>query len=340
MQNGRQTYAKHPLTLETGDPAAFVKVATGGDWVPTVINPSKTGGMSELALFYVHIIVWVVALLLSCIANFGAGAFMPNATNASGWTDPDGFGDGVTGTTVTIGILGGVTSILGVGFLLGGAAILDADAFKNQVWLNTLIQFLTLYGTSASFFIFCKAAEQTSSAVFWISLFGVIFMLYAQVLLYCTSAALDVLALPRAFIPSLAASVQFISALSISGDEFHKGHLADGMTKIPYTDSQKFLAWMVPVLTLVSVILMVGLRRYTRDASGVSQLGDRPFLRSLVLMPFLSSGVVSVYKMSFIAVETDVIAWMFAFFGMLLNFAIITVVFIPGGGAFAAQLQA
>ena len=333
--NERRYYATHPVDGPAED---FLKTATGGDWVATVVNPSKTGGTMELALFYLHIGMWVVALGLSCAANFGAsGLFGHNSsyiacTNTAGANTPDNCGGdggdypgGITGTTTTIGILGGVFSIFGVAALLGGAAYFDADAFREQVWLNTLIQFFTLYGTSASFFIFCQAAANTTTGIFYVSLFAVMFMLYAQVLLYCTSATLDVLALPRAFIPSLAASIQFISALSISGDEFKQ---ANGNN---FTASQKFLSWMVPILTLVSVVLMVGLRRYTRNAAGVSELGDRPFLRSLVLTPFLLSGTLSVYKLSFIAVQADAVAYMFALFGMMLNFAIISVVFVPSG---------
>ena len=332
----RRYYATHPTDGPAQD---LLATASGGDWVPTVVNPSKTGGSMELALFYLHLGVWVVALILSCVSNFGAsGMFGYNSswiacTNAAGDANaPDNCGGpagdypgGITTTTQTIGILGGVFSILGVGALLGGAAYFNAEQFREQVWLNAIIQFFTLYGTSASFFIFCQAASNTSTGIFYVSLFAVMFMLYAQVLLYCTSATLDVLALPRAFIPSLAASIQFISALSISGNEFKQ---ANGNN---FTNSQKFLAWMVPVLTIVSVVLMIGLRRWTRNAEGVSELGERPFLRSLVLTPFLLSGTLSVYKMSFIGVQADAVAYMFALFGMMLNFAIISVVFVPSG---------
>ena len=70
-------------------------------------------------------------------------------------------------------------------------------------------------------------------------------------------------------------------------DQMH----ADG-TMDHFTAGQKFAAWLVPVMMLVSVGLMVGLRRLTRDSvTQISELGDFPFIRSLVLTPFLLSGV-------------------------------------------------
>lgn len=351
----RPLYAKHPTrNVEVG----IVSVVTG-DWVPTVVNPAEESSPGfnrgrELALFYMHIGVWVGALILSSIVNFGAtGLFGHNSSwiactgsetgathgcGGSGGDYPGGASDG----TVVVGIIGGICAIAGVGTLLGAAAYFDKDAYAGTVWVNTLIQLLTLYGTTSTLFIFCQAAQNTDTAAFWLSLFGALLMLYAQVLLYCTSAALDILALPRAFLPSLAASVQFVSAISISGDEF-KCWIKDGTTGVygeaKCSDNQKFIAWLVPALTLASVALMVVIRNMGRDAAGNSNVNKQPFRRSLILLPFLLSGILSVYKLSFIQAHPDVTGFMFAFFGMLLNFAIISVVFVPDGQASGAGDQ-
>ena len=43
--------------------------------------------------------------------------------------------------------------------------------------------------------------------------------------------------------------------------------------------------------------------------------GKRPFLRSLYLTPFLLSGILSVYKLSFVKVDNDPTSYVFAVFG-------------------------
>ena len=314
-----------------------------GDWVPTVVNPAEKGTPVDKVLFWTHLLVWVVALILTCITNFGASGFMSNSSNASvdvngnptGAYTYDGY-MGVTTTTTVIGILGGTASILGVLTLLGAAAWFDKDDFAGTgigLILNVLIQFLTLFGTSASFYIFSQSASMTSNGFYGLSMTAVIFMVYAQVLLYCTSSAIGVAALPRAFIPSLAASVQFISALAISSGDFAPAA----------TTTQKTIAWLVPIFTVISLLMMFGLRIATQPggflsrfptaaAAGqlkISNIKNRPFLRSLFLTPYLVSGILSVYKLSFVKLDPDPTSYVFAFFGMLLNFAIIGVVFNP-----------
>ena len=325
----------------------FVKTALPTDptWVPTVVNPSEKGGAMEKALFWVHLMVWVIALILSCITNFGAAAFMSNSSNASmdadgnptGAVTYDGY-MGVTATTTVIGILGGLGSIFGVLVLLGSASWYTADEFATGgmgLIANVVIQILTLFGTTSTLYIFSQAASTTSSGFYGLSLTAVLFMVYAQILLYCTSSAIGVRALPRAFIPSLAVSVQFVSALAISSGDFMPAA----------TDSQKMIAWLVPIFTIISLFMMFGLRIATKpggllskltpgaaNAAGqlnVSNIKNRPFLRSLFLTPYMVSAILSVYKLSFVKTDPDPTSYIFAFFGMMLNFVIIGVVFNP-----------
>jgi len=341
----------HPLyaTAPIAGTAEFIESASGGNWVPTVINPSKSGGTSNVAMFYGHITVWVVALVLSGVTNFGVSGWLPkthlmsvNSTyvacgeGETGDTHGCGgdilvagaLGGGASDTTTVIGILGGISSIVGVLLLLGGAATLDAEQFarsKSGTILNVFIQIFTLFGTTSTLFVFSQAAIDTSSGFYWLALFATIFTVYAQVLLYCTSAALDVLALPRAFIPSLGASVQLISALAVSSGDFVPGA----------TDAQKVVAWLIPILTFCSLAIMVALRISTRSGN-TSNIGDRPFLRSLILTPFLTSGILSVYKLSFVRSDANPASYVFALFGALLNFTIISLIFSPSGDAYAA----
>lgn len=342
----RTLYAKHPANVEAGtdEVKRFGKTALGSDWVPTVVNPAKDGSTMALGLFWLHILTWVVAMGLGAAVDFGVGMFMSKNDSYIACTSvgvPDncggngGTGDGydnvwASPTTITIGILGGISTIVGVLFLLASAAWFNADEYKGQPWISTVTHFLTLYGTTCTFYIFCQAAANPESGFFWLTLFACLFQLYAQVLFYCTSASLNVLALPRAFIPSLSTSIQFVSALAISSGDFHSW---SGGVATDFTATQKTCAWLVPALSLGSLVVMLLVRRSTRSEGGVSDLNDYPFYRSLVLMPFLLSGLLSAYKFSFVKIDPDPTAYIFALVGMLLQFVIISVVFVPSADA-------
>jgi hypothetical protein len=323
------------------------KTKKDGDenWTATVVNPSELGTMTDKALFWLHLLVWVAALFLSAFTNFGATGWMGNGTNATGWREVNEY-HGITTTTTTIAVLGGIASIGGVLCLVGSAAWFTAKEFAGTGYgliANVFIQFLTLFGTTSTFYVFSRAAEQTGNGYYGLALTAVIFLTYAQVLLYCTSSAMGVAALPRAFIPSLAGSVQFISALAINSGDFAPAA----------TVEQKTIAWLVPIFTVTALVMMFGIRIGTKPGgflsrlpkqlggerlSGevgrtgkltVSNIKNRPFLRSLFLTPYLVSGILSVYKLSFVKLDADPTSYVFSLFGMLLNFAIIGVVFNP-----------
>lgn len=342
------------------------------DWSPTIVNPSKTGGILERGLFLFHLLVWVTALGLSITVNFaGPGDFMKNSTNASyipcaagelggaqGCTNDPAVASGMYGgssdATSMLGVLGGVSILLGVLTLVLSACFVKTDEFKDEnygMFINVIIQFLTLFGTTTTLYMFSRAASEPTSKFYPIALTGVIFTVYAQVLLYCCSAALGVKALPRAFIPSLATAVQIVSAVAINSGDFAP----------TASNGQKMVATLVPLFTGLAVFLMFGLRMFTRpggllskydkggnlkggaintrlqargisrgiDELDVSKIDERPFLRSLFLTPYMAGGILSVYKLSFVKLDTDPTSYVFAFFGMLLNFAIIGVVFQP-----------
>lgn len=336
-------------------------IPTNRTWLPTVINPAKDGGEMQKALWWLHVIVWVVALGLGSASNFGVVHFQAKSNDCTD-TATDCFAQGPTDTTIVVGILGGTATILGVVAILGGAASFDAEAYKTQVWLHVITQFFTLFGSCATFFVWCKAAEKDAAGAFWIGAFATAFQLYAQVLLYCTSDTLETMALPRSFISCFAVSVQLVSAIAISGGDWRPDGLpamlvaaiedlenrqkqSSSAPPAPpplleehFTPGQKFAAWALPVAMSISIILMVVFRRWTRDSkTEISALGQFPFLRSLVLTPFLLSGILAIYKLSFVKADSDPTGFMFALLGMLLNFAIITVVFVPGSVAASAD---
>lgn len=304
-------------------------------WVRTVVNPAETGSRMASIMFWFHLLVWVTALALTSIMNFGVQA---KAWSRGGST-PGGDWDSETREIALYAGLSGVFAVVGI---LVSSAFYDLEAYKKSMGTNTLITFLMNYSLVGSFFIFAKEASwNDNSTLFYIGLFGVLAHAYAVVLFYSCSAALDTLALPRAFLPTFAIAVQTINYMQINDGKFHcrfaeataDAVATDSDIDAPAacTDQQKFLALLVPVLTLVAVALMIFGRKMLRDAAeGGSQMKDSPFVRSIILLLFLASGILSIYKYAFLAGNiTDNVARMYAMFGLLLQFAIIGVVFVP-----------
>ena len=299
-------------------------------WVRTVVWPAEKGSRMASIMFWFHLLVWIGAIGFTGLINFGI--------QAKTWTL-----DGADWPSETreIALYSGLAGVFAVVGILVSSAFYDLEAYKKSMGTNTVITFLMNYSLVGSFFIFAKEANwNDNSTLFYIGLFGVLAHAYAVVLFYSCSAALDTLALPRAFLPTLAISVQTINYMQINDGKFmcRYAEITDNSVAsseinpaIACTDQQKFLALLVPICTLIAVAIMIFGRKMLRDASeGGSQMKDSPFIRSIILLLFLASGILSIYKYAFLAGNiTDNVARMYAMFGLLLQFAIIGVVFVP-----------
>lgn len=332
MQNSaRQQYAQHPQGKDIeamADAKNFANgllpgVIPGTKWTPTVVNPIEGGSMlMTTGLAWLHVMGWVFAFIFSALVNFRVSHYMTNATNGSGYVDMNNpYGEGATDSTQLIGILGSLSTLLGVLVLVAAAAWFPKDEYAEMGILNLAIQVLTSYGLVASFYIFCHAAQNVDSEEFWLSLIGLIAGVWAQMTLYATSVAINVELMKRAFFPSLAVSVQFISAMAITGDEFKCSFT--GSVYANCTDSQKLLSWLVPISTITGVVIMYGFR----EMLDVEKMKNRPFLRSLILLVYFVGAILSVYKVAMMQAGWDPIAFMFSLIGMMFNFAIVGVVF-------------
>ena len=322
----RQFYAKHPQGKDVAgqaDVENFAKNAVAQGWTPTVVNPVEGGNcLKTTGLFWLHILGWVIALLFSALVNFRVSHYMTNATNASGWVDTSNpYGEGATSTTEWIGILGGISTIVGVLVLVGAAAGIKKDEYKTMPKLNLLIQVLTSYGLVASFYIFCHASTNFEGEEWWLSLFGIVAGTWAQMTLYATSVMINVELMQKAFLPSIALSVQFITALAISGDEFKCA--PTGSAYANCNDEQKFLGFLVPILTVLGLFFQYG----AEEAWNADNLKEKPFMRSLVLLVYFVGAIVSIYLVAMVAAGWDSIAIMFALVGMLFNFQIVDRIF-------------
>lgn len=347
----RDQYAKYPqggAVGEFADGKKLVSNLTAMDWTPTIVNPLKpaTSGvvfcLETTGLAWLHILMWAVAVIFSAAVNFRIDLYMPNATNASGHVDASNpYGEGASDSTQVIGFIGGISSIVGVLLLVGAAAFVKAKEYNSSPFLNFLIQLLTSLGTVTTFYTFCLASQNVESIEWWFTLIGVIAGSWAQVTLYATSSMIDVEMMPRAFVPSLAVSVQFISAVAITGDQFMCSFT--GGTYEKCTASQKFIAILVPIFTAVGALLMFGIRKILTNMAGpenqrsndfTTDLKNRPFLRSLILLFYFVGAILAVYKVAMMQAGWDPVAYMFTVLGMLLNFVIVGIVFVPGAEKF------
>ena len=121
-------------------------------WVRTVVNPAETGSRMASIMFWFHLLVWVTALALTSIMNFGVQA---KAWSRGGST-PGGDWDSETREIALYAGLSGVFAVVGI---LVSSAFYDLEAYKKSMGTNTLITFLMNYSLVGSFFIFAKEAS-------------------------------------------------------------------------------------------------------------------------------------------------------------------------------------
>ena len=331
----RALYSKHPSSAETGgmaDAQAHAKSWLGmGEWKPTVVNPSKEGGFIDRAKAGLHIAVWVATLILSCMTNFMSKGSLKDPMNPAPVSNPACYHvdatlntcyTGMSDTAWIIAILSAICTIVGVVSLVASAAWFPADDYAKMPMVNLVVTFFTTSGCVGGYYILSLAAAQTSQTFYILALITTIVQTYAQILLYATSATLEVGGLPRALLPSIGIAVQFISALSISSGDFKNAAWYN------FTQDQKRIAFLVPALMLTGLLIMYVTRTWL-DMK-IEKVGDKPFIRSIILSTFFGAAILSVYKLSYLTVNnSDPTAYIFAVTGAAFDFLIVGLVFLP-----------
>lgn len=308
------------------------------EWPATIITGPIVGSKREnyfRGIF--HVIIWLVSLGLVCSVGFGI-------QGDDGYLEPDDANSTVSNssyilspsnTTKNIGWASAVSLILGFAFMIGTASIWDYQYFQEWGWPNVVLQLLTNFAFVGQLYIFIHAAAVPDNDFFDLSLSACVFLGYLVVLLYCISASLDFLMLPRGFIPSLAISFQYINWLVINADE-------GGAPPGGYTDEQKLVALMLVCLNLLALVTMVLLRLWSRESTTAMQtlntdfkkqdLGDFPFFRSLVLTMYAAAAALSIYKWSFTS-NANPGVWCFSALSVFTQFLIMSVIFYPSSAA-------
>ena len=299
-------------------------------WTPTVVNPAEKGGIVASLLFIFHLAVWVVAIGLTAAAGF-------RVDSGHYQNEVSGVAVDFSDNTGMIGMMGGIFGIIGVVGILLSTMFYTKESYQTATGTNTLITALLNYSLVSAFYIFCRAALiKTSGEFYYVTLFGLIFHTYAMMLFYSCSAALDTMALPRAMVPTLALSFQWINYYEMKTasdtDGFFECVLPTTDTHFATTgacnDTQQELAMLVPFLTLSAVLVMIFGRKLVRG--GESGIKDAPFLRSLILSGFLAAAAITAYQYAVLAANVvHNIQRLFALISMLFSFAILGVVFMP-----------
>lgn len=305
------------------------------DWVATLVNPDPKKTPYSVGMFWMHILLWVAALGLGATVNFGVTVFQkatPNATNAQYCASAPAHHYNLSGVfcedpataSSTIAYVGGSCTIVGVVILLVATAFHTAEQIAEKTYISVLIQIFTLVGSFATLYNFTNIATKTTTVAFYLNAVAVGLLSFAQVMLYSTSAAIGVKQLPRAFLPSAAFAVQLISAIAINGEVWSPHSSSSGGWN-EFTGLQKWAVWLLPIFNLVAVVIMTYLRM-DNDGKGLKM---DPFPRTLVLWPFLVSGILAVHKVAFLKDAWGPAGMFFAFIGAFLQFCIVAVVFMP-----------
>ena len=240
-------------------------------------------GDTRTALVYrgIHVAIWGMAVVFCSIVTFCAEGHMGKIDAGSG----SGSGEytGTTEPTRVLGILGGVSFIVGVLALV--AAGLWVEDYKTMPVYHSVVQLLTMFGTVTTVYIFAQASENISTAYYMISIVAVLFAGYAQMLLHSVAVTMEVRALSRVMIASIAISFQLIVAVAINEDEF---------TEKKMSDTVKALAWVAPSMALVSYILLAMSGKMMDKGNGTG-IKNAPFLNAFVLLTAASSALLGTY---------------------------------------------
>lgn len=322
-------------------PNLVVHAATGIDpakWPTTIITgPLVAGKYENYARLCFHVVVWVVALGLACTAGFGIqgdSGFLEPDDDVNGTVSNSSYILSPSDTTKYIGMTSALCLIFGFLFMLASASVWDFEYFQEWGWPNVALQTFTNYAFVGQLHILIHAAAVPENDFFGVSLSACVFTGYLVVLLYCISASLDFLMLPRGFIPSLAISFQLVNYQVIEADE-------GGAPPGGYTDEQKEVALALVLVNAFALIIMVALRLWTRESAMVDvlktdykkqDLGDFPFFRSIVLTMYTAAAALSVYEWSFTSGANPGV-WCFSALSVFTQFLIMAVIFYPSSAA-------
>lgn len=259
-----------------------------GSWTPTIVNPAKATSTPNVLLWWGHILLHVVSLILSCFNGFGVTLLQKgDSTCAAG--DHACFPNAPNTGFVAMAISGSVTHILGVVMILVGAAIWYANDYKKMVLYHSLMMFFLNFSFICSMLVWAMAAYRYHSAAFWLATPGVILELWALMMIFSTSAAIGSKNIVRTFIFTMAVAMDLFIALL-----YQVGTWDNFGSHIHST--AKSMMWVCFGCQFgAQVVLLLG-RIITGNTLNVKTMSTYPFFRSIVLLLLGTSALASSYR--------------------------------------------
>lgn len=326
-----------------------LKMASMPATVVVGVPEEAVGKMGYRVRAGLHVTLWVVAIAFQCLTGFNVSNHLDGCvvrTNSSSVL----IHTGPSTTTTNVGITGAAFTVLGVAIVLAVAATVrlkpsyiyqKSSSVEHSLMPSILfaMQFFTAFGTVSAFYIFSQAAQDPDNCDgYGTSVAGVLVLLFAQLLLYSNIASVQKQHIPRNLLPAAVLSVQLISYFAIASGDF--APLA--------TDSQKMASLFSPICTASAVLIVLaveamstmarerpssakessGLLASMPDLGGVGLNDNYPVVRAFVMFVFALTSMLSVYKVSFIAVSPDSTSYAFALADSVLTFVTLSVMFV------------
>lgn len=336
-----------------------------GTFVSTVVSPYKPGTSNANFMSYMfgvfHVVLWLVVLAMSAWTGFGVSELQKASGNFS--LDSN-FAHDPTQGTKTIGMIGAVSTIIGVLSIVIFAATYTKSEYKSAYFVDLIIQFFTMYGLACAFYVFYHAAEKTGSMAYVLSLITVILYSFAQSLLFSCTAMLATDAQARVGLVALALSLQFVTAIDVNNDDYttyydqtdasstgtyacvnQAGLVSGGSGLCSVTDTEKILVWVSPIVTAVAFIYMALIRLLVDRANagfgmfsfamfkspmGKQTIAHLPLFRAIIVSLFLCATIIQLYIYEHVDTAKSIHS-MFAFISTVAMMIVMALVLVPHG---------
>lgn len=291
----------------------------GSDWVPTVVNPNQNGNTMQKLLFWGHILLHVIALLLSGTNGFALAALQAKSDPC---TDDSCFSYAPSNSVIAFGIVGSTCHVVSIVLILLGAGLFNREQYKKMVWYNSLLMTFTNFAVICSIFVFARAARAPSSMAFWLAMPGAIIHVFSVSMLYSTASAMGVKALSRSFLLTLAMSLDLFAAILFQTGEW----TAFGN---PIEPTQKTMAWVCAGTQIGGMTALLLGRILSRNSLSVNTFSKFPFYRSLILTLYAISAITASYKFGLVNATNNLEIVSFGIPSTILTYITFAIMFTP-----------
>jgi hypothetical protein len=316
--------ASVPIGSQAGD--VLRNALPGNDWVSTIVNANTKGTITNKLLFWGHLILNVLTVLLCGFNSFGIG-ILQKADAACTAVGESCFITGPSTGVLMMVISGGICHVISVVLILLGASIWNREQYKRMVWFNNLLHFFSLFALLQTIFVWTLTFSAPASLAFWLASTGAALHTLCVSMLYTNAAALGVKNHEISFLFNAAIVFDLTVALFYQVGIFASN---SGTHAFPGHKSGAWMAFGTQIGAMVT--LLVG-RLMTGGKMNAKSLRRYPFFRSLVVWMYLISAIFASYKFTISVAYSSWFSYSFGVANMFLSFATLFVALSVGGEA-------